>query len=237
MMTTKLTTTLLGIAAGLTLVALPQTAQAQNSIVINPGGTVGLQMQLTTPQGTTVVERTDYIGNVATGHSSCPAACFGGTGLIAYRVSGTGFSPSGPVVFSNVPIILGITFVNVSPFPTNINGGVFNAAATDIPAGSPAGWGASLNPLTTPNFSVGQFHFTTPFPAPAASSPAAPAPAAPTFETLTASTQNFNIPDPISLQTGEGQAEAIFQAAQQQSLRPNGMHTRIIPAWTPGLYQ
>jgi len=79
----------------------------------------------------------------------------------------------------------------------------------------------------TPNFSVGQFHFTDPF----------PAPAAPTFETLTASTQNFNIPDPISLQTGEGQAEAIFQAAQQQSLRPNGMHTRIIPAWTPGLYQ
>ncbi len=137
-------------------------------------------------------------------------------------VSGSGFSPSGPVVFSNVPLRLTLTqnvlsiLSGTTPGLVGIvTGGSFNATGLAVPQ------------VMTPNFSVGQFHFTDPF----------PAPAAPTFETLTASTQNFNIPDPISLQTGEGQAEAIFQAAQQQSLRPNGMHTRIIPAWTPGLYQ
>ncbi|TVQ65255.1 MAG: hypothetical protein EA366_00200 [Spirulina sp. DLM2.Bin59] len=80
-------------------------------------------------------------------------------------------------------------------------------------------------PVASPDFSAGQFHFTDPFPVPAP------------IESLKPDTQNFNIPDPISLQASKGQAEAIFRGAQQQSLRRNGMHTRIIPAWTPGLYQ
>jgi len=150
-----------------------------------------------------------------------------GINTFSVVVSGSGFSPSGPVLFSNVPLSLTLT-QNVSTLVdvgagtvATVTGGMFNATGF-----------AMVPQVATPDFSVGQFHFTDPFPA-----PAAPAPVTPTFETLTASTQNFNIPDPISLQTGEGQAEAIFQAAQQQSLRPNGMHTRIIPAWTPGLYQ
>ncbi|WP_323255186.1 hypothetical protein [Spirulina sp. CCNP1310] len=224
-MTTKLTTTLLGFAAGLAMIALPQTAQAQNSIAITGGTTIGgtnitnlTSIQITTAQGTAIFTSPVFRGGTGTG---CPSACFGGQSLVGFTVSGTGFSPSGPVVFSNLPIIIGIAS---SLTPITITGGSFNN--TDSFTGTPPA-------LNTPDFSVGQFRFD-PFPAPAAPAPAAQAPVTPT---LTASTQNFNIPDPISLQTGKGQAEAIFQAAQQQSLRPNGMHTRIIPAWTPGLYQ
>jgi len=232
MITAKLTTTLLGIAAGLTLVALPQTAQAQNSIAIT-GGTVDVGspnpypvLFITNNQGT-------FSGNA---HLLGPAVCNGCFVEYYMRVSGSGFSPTGPVMFSSVPVVVQITTGGtIRP----IQSGTFNSTTVgsgtspQVAVNTTFNNGGITGPLASPNFSVGQFHFTDPFPAPAA--PAAPA--APTFETLKASTQNFTIPDPISLQTGEGQAEAIFQAAQQQSLRPNGMHTRIIPAWTPGLYQ
>jgi len=243
-MTTKLTTTLLGIAAGLTLVTLPQTAQAQNTIAIT-GGTL-TDTNTGSPPLFAISFTTSSQGtfSVTTNNAALPCASFCDNERYL-KVSGSGFSPAGPVLFSNVPMVLQTGPSSSDIYP--ILSGAFNSTTrvyaydptvSTLPqAQTQAQTQPTVDsyfqtifgitgPVASPNFSVGQFRFD-PF----------PAPAAPTLETLTASTQNFTIPDPISLQAGKGQAEAIFQAAQQQSLRPNGMHTRIIPTWTPGLYQ
>ncbi|TVQ63777.1 MAG: hypothetical protein EA366_01880, partial [Spirulina sp. DLM2.Bin59] len=107
MMTTKFTTTLLGLAAGLTLLALPQAAQAQNSIAIT-GGTLtqsdgsgpSFPISFTTSsQGTFTGNVMPIIGIECT--SICDFEVYG-------KVSGSGFSPTGPVLFSNVPIVIQI---------------------------------------------------------------------------------------------------------------------------------
>ena len=65
-------------------------------------------------------------------------------------------------------------------------------------------------------------------------------PPTPTFSTvdipeLTATT--FTIAEPLTEPGGAGQTALRYQWQQPQQLRPNGVHTRIIPTWTPGLYQ
>ncbi|MDB9313364.1 hypothetical protein PN462_09660 [Spirulina sp. CS-785/01] len=48
---------------------------------------------------------------------------------------------------------------------------------------------------------------------------------------------NFTTPEPLTELGGAGQAALRSQGQQPQQFRPNGVHTRIIPTWTPGLYQ
>jgi hypothetical protein len=229
----KLNPTLLGLAAGATLALAPQLAQAQNSIAIT-GGTlnigVTLDYQITTAQGS----------GTLVGSGGTSANCNGCFAEIYDAVSGTGFSPSGPVVFSGVPVVVRIdTPVGSS---ANILGGEFNS--TTVISGVGAGvtqatianfFSSTLGvsgPVSSPDFSAGNFSFDTPF--------------SQNTTTISPPTTNFAPPEPLTEPGGRqqpdpeevfGEDTEIVNLPQGRSFRPNGMHTRIIPAWTPGLYQ
>jgi hypothetical protein len=100
----------------------------------------------------------------------------------------------------------------------------------------------TLNTLTT----LTGFSFEAPAPpappttsvTPPTTTPTATPTATPTtvqIPELTATT--FTTPEPLTEPGGAGQAALRSQGQQPQQFRPNGVHTRIIPIWTPGLYQ
>ncbi|NEO88161.1 MAG: hypothetical protein F6J87_28480 [Spirulina sp. SIO3F2] len=123
----------------------------------------------------------------------------------------------------------------------------------------------NLRVQSNPDMQPGQFSFEKPviapkispavIPAPpspaiipASPSPTPPSPALPNAPEITAST--FRQPDPwtepghpanqnpeatVVVQTEASDAEMAQQV--QHVFRPNGVHTRIMPVWTPGLYQ
>ncbi|MDB9311815.1 hypothetical protein PN462_01785 [Spirulina sp. CS-785/01] len=124
--------------------------------------------------------------------------------------------------------------------PTTLDGFSFEAPVTPptppTPPAPPAP-PASPTPVTPPTTSV------TP-PTTSVTPPASPAPVTPpaqvtppttTIPELTAT--NFTTPEPLTEPGGVGQALLRSQEQQAQQFRPNGVHTRIIPTWTPGLYQ
>ncbi|MGB0560513.1 MAG: hypothetical protein ACPGVO_01760 [Spirulinaceae cyanobacterium] len=230
----KLNATLIGLTAGATLTLAPQLAQAQNSIAITGGsalftvntnpGNVSLTFT-TSNQGTfTGTNSTTLLGQV----------CGSGCGQELYTaVSGSGFSPTGPVLFSNVPVVFQVDAFTAGVTSTILSG-AFNSTTVVSSILPQATVDAIFNgdgiagPLSSPDFSVGQFHFTNA-----------------NFDTVTANTQTFTIADSL---TGFGEEEFELEEIvgedgvntsrpQGRAFRPNGMHTRIIPAWTPGLYQ
>jgi len=94
--------------------------------------------------------------------------------------------------------------------PTSLTGFSFEASVTPpTPPVTPTT--TPVTPTTTPTF------FTVEIPE------------------LTATT--FTIPEPLTEPGGTGQTALRSQGQQPQQFRPNGVHTRIIPTWTPGLYQ
>ncbi|MCW6039015.1 hypothetical protein K4A83_22585, partial [Spirulina subsalsa FACHB-351] len=74
-------------------------------------------------------------------------------------------------------------------------------------------------------------------PAPPVIPPAPPVTPTTTVEIPELTATTFTIPEPLTEPGGAGQAMLRSQGQQPQQLRPNGVHTRIIPTWTPGLYQ
>ncbi|MDB9495395.1 hypothetical protein PN441_02575 [Spirulina major CS-329] len=105
--------------------------------------------------------------------------------------------------------------------------------------------------LNTPNTLTG-FSFEAPVTPPTVTPPTVTPPTVtpPTTPTATTSTPTpstveipqltattFTIPEPLTEPGGPGQSLLRSQGQQPQQFRPNGVHTRIIPTWTPGLYQ
>ncbi len=231
---------------------MPNAVIAQSAIPIT-GGTIVVD-GLNTPEGTTATFVTPQ-GSI----DSSTTAIVSTNGWlnpccsIVGHMSGVGYSANGPVVFSNLPWVVetpaGTPYTPVGGAQREIVGGVINGAY-DNPINP------RFNGMHTPGQSImfnlsvnnafdasaGGFSFE-PLPPPAAPTVLPPPLAAdPTVEI-----GNFELPE-FSTVSGNPEQQDRIAFAQQESdanyspgnlwsPRLNGIHTRLIPAWTPGLYQ
>lgn len=209
----------LGLTIGLTM-TFTSPATAQNFLTIDPGGnftgsTAQLVINGVTYTGTT--------GTVPNNSAGCP--CFGGNVEVAFRWTGSVITSGGVAPVTGIPVVAGMpSFVSGQPF----TGGVFNA----IQADSVSGIGFPL-PITRENPGL----FILP------SSPSTLSNASTETSTLRPSASgDLNTPEattePGGVVADERQPESQTRSINSGSfLRPNGVHTRVFPFWSPGLYQ
>ncbi|MGB0560908.1 MAG: hypothetical protein ACPGVO_03790 [Spirulinaceae cyanobacterium] len=241
----RLSIMLAGFISGVAIAAVPQLAQAQNSIPIT-GGSIEVRglndaTQTTatfiTPQGTVSSNTATIVSTNGWLNPCCS---------IVGHLSGVGFSPSGPVVFSNLPFAVetigGHAYLPISGGARrDIRGGMINGAYTDhaVPRartmhtpGQSIMHNLSIQTgidLSPGQFSFEQTAFTTPTSSPATNSPQQPTPP-------TVTTRQFSLPESLT-EPGNPNPQNQAPTNSARPLRPNGVHTRIMPVWTPGLYQ
>lgn len=165
-----------------------------------------------------------------------PAWSNGTKNLLA---TGSAFTPNGPVLFTDIPVALNLT--NTDPYSIDSQtvagfNNVYFVISQTVTGGS-FGTGGSISGAIggvsqTVSLAPGSFHFTDPFPAPAA--PPAPAAAAAPVFNLEPNTTGITFTT-FTAEDWEERTTLAPTPSPNANLRRNGIVSRIFP--TLSLYQ